>query len=228
MESAVPCTKKRTAKPASVGVSYQITQYTTTDLGCETFYYSNFSTENNPIKYTDPDGESINANHVIGGLLYVSAGIVLVAGTAVLTTTAGTTAIFIAPAAVNIATALAVLGAANMAMGNDIEKQKQVPIITGSNQEQGDTVGSASISQMRSRPKGMPSSIDGIDRDSSGSRGDRHAHGSNGEWAVNEDGTVHDGLGGRIPKDAADFLKGKGFNIPEDRKPLPNSKSEGD
>jgi hypothetical protein len=59
MESAVLCHKNRTAKPASEGVSYQITQYTTTDLGSRTFYYSNISSGNNPIKYTDPDGNAV-------------------------------------------------------------------------------------------------------------------------------------------------------------------------
>jgi hypothetical protein len=72
MESAVLCHKKRTAKPARVGVSYQITQYTTTDLGSETFYYSNISSGNNPIKYTDPTGEAAIAAPA------VEAGIVIV------------------------------------------------------------------------------------------------------------------------------------------------------
>jgi hypothetical protein len=85
---------------------------------------------------------------------------------------------------------------------------------------------SDSKSEMRSRPKGMPDSIDGIDRDASESRGDRHAHGKNNEWGINEDGTAHDGNTGRVPKDATDFLREKGFTIPEDRYPLPNPSQE--
>jgi hypothetical protein len=67
-----------------------------------------------------------------------------------------------------------------------------------------------------------PDSIERIERDKSGARGDRHVHGKGEEWSINEDGTKHDNNSGRIPKDAADYLRDKGFNIPEDRYPLPN------
>jgi hypothetical protein len=60
MESAILCTKKRTATSATEDVSCHVTHFTTTDLGCETFYYSGFSAENTPIKYTDPDGRIID------------------------------------------------------------------------------------------------------------------------------------------------------------------------
>lgn len=70
--------------------------------------------------------------------------------------------------------------------------------------------------------KGQPDSIGRIERDKSGGRGDRHVHGKNDEWAINEDGTMHDGNKGKVPKDAADYLKKKGFKIPKDRYPLPN------
>jgi hypothetical protein len=63
MESAVLCTKKRTATSATEGVSCHVTQFTTTDLGSETFYYSDSSSGNNPIKYTDPDGRSVFYGH---------------------------------------------------------------------------------------------------------------------------------------------------------------------
>jgi hypothetical protein len=56
MESTVLCTKKRTATSATKDVSCHVTQFTTTELGCKTFCYSGFSSGNNPIKYTDPDG----------------------------------------------------------------------------------------------------------------------------------------------------------------------------
>jgi hypothetical protein len=56
MESAVLCTKKRTAPSETESVSCHVTYFTTTDLGSETFDYSGFSTENTPIKYTDPTG----------------------------------------------------------------------------------------------------------------------------------------------------------------------------
>lgn len=75
------------------------------------------------------------------------------------------------------------------------------------------------IIESRSIPKGAPDSIEGIERDTSGSRNDRHAHGKKDEWAINEDGTPHDGNMGRVPKDAADFLRKRGFDIPEDRYP---------
>jgi RHS repeat-associated protein len=65
----------------------------------------------------------------------------------------------------------------------------------------------------------LPDSIGRIERDGSGGRGDRHAHGKNNDWAINEDGTMHDGKSGRVPKDAADYLKDKGFDIPDDRCP---------
>jgi hypothetical protein len=63
MESAVLCTKKRTALSASEGVSCHVTHFTTTDLGSETSYYSNISSGNNPIKHTDPDGRITMAQH---------------------------------------------------------------------------------------------------------------------------------------------------------------------
>ena len=69
-----------------------------------------------------------------------------------------------------------------------------------------------------------PDSIEWIERDKSGARDDRHAHGKGDEWSINEDGTMHDNNPGRVPKDAADYLRGKGFNIPDDRYPLPNKK----
>jgi RHS repeat-associated protein len=70
-----------------------------------------------------------------------------------------------------------------------------------------------------SQIKGKPDSVDRIDRDKSGGRGDRHAHGKNDKWSINEDGTSHDGNLGRVPKDAANWLRKKGFKIPKDRYP---------
>jgi hypothetical protein len=56
MESVAICHKKRTVPSATEDVSCHVTQFTTTELGCKTFCYSGFSSGNNPIKYTDPDG----------------------------------------------------------------------------------------------------------------------------------------------------------------------------
>jgi hypothetical protein len=67
----------------------------------------------------------------------------------------------------------------------------------------------------------QPKSVDRIERDRT-ARKDRHAHGKKDKWAINEDGTAHDKNFGRIPKDAAEYLRYKGFNIPVDRYPLPN------
>ena len=41
---------------------------------------------------------------------------------------------------------------------------------------------------------------------------------------MNEDGTAHDGNTNRIPKDAAEFLRKRGFKIPDDRIPKENNK----
>jgi RHS repeat-associated protein len=54
----------------------------------------------------------------------------------------------------------------------------------------------------------------------------RHAHGTTGRtpnrgepWTINEDGTAHDGNYTRIPKDDAEELRQRGFDVPEDRYP---------
>jgi len=77
-------------------------------------------------------------------------------------------------------------------------------------------------SQEKGKTSKKPASIERIQRDKSGARGDRHAHGKNDEWSINEDGTMHDNNPGRVPKDAADYLRAKGFDIPADRYPKPN------
>lgn len=81
---------------------------------------------------------------------------------------------------------------------------------------------SAKENKKKGKSGKKPDSIERIERDKSGARGDRHAHGKGDKWAINEDGTMHDNNTGRVPKDAADYLRKKGFNIPPDRYPLPN------
>jgi hypothetical protein len=66
MESVISCHKKQTALSATVDVSCHITHFTTTELGSKTFYYSNISSGNTPIKYTDPDGRSETEETALG------------------------------------------------------------------------------------------------------------------------------------------------------------------
>ena len=76
---------------------------------------------NNPIKYTDPDGNSI-LGKVLGIGCYVTAGVVIVAGTAVAVATAGTTVIVVAPAATALATKLTIAGTTILATDYVAEK----------------------------------------------------------------------------------------------------------
>ncbi|MFH1777631.1 MAG: hypothetical protein ABH952_08770, partial [Candidatus Omnitrophota bacterium] len=68
------------------------------------------------------------------------------------------------------------------------------------------------------KSKGQPDSVDRVERDRT-ARQDRHAHGKDDKWAINEDGTAHHkrSKGQQIPKDAAEWLRERGFNIPNDR-----------
>ena len=81
------------------------------------YHYGN----NNPVKYSDPDGKSV-LGKVLGYGCYIAAGAVLLAGTAVVATTAGTTAVVVAPAAVTLAGKLTVVGTAILATDVVTEK----------------------------------------------------------------------------------------------------------
>jgi RHS repeat-associated protein len=191
-------------------------------VNLHTYHYAG----NNPVKYTDPDGRTPRSAmwKVLGVGSFVAAGVVAIAGIAAVSTGVGASFVPLAAAATK---GLAAAGVAAFVTGA-LDEAIDAPVNNGITNSStsfntDDLAGSISISETRNHPKGAPKSIDGIERDNSGARGDKHAHGANDEWAINEDGTVHDGNTGRVPKDAADYLKGKGFKIPEDRYPLPSS-----
>jgi RHS repeat-associated protein len=179
---------------------------------------------NNPVKYTDPDGrEDKNPwKKIANGLGLTAKG--------TLQTAAGVSA-------------MTMCGIATMALALDDGTiigglNDPLMILTGSGTLIAGSYGldgakKASIGLLEviegvtqisndlfKQIKGQPRSIERIERDRSGSRNDRHAHGKNDEWAINEDGTMHDNNHGRVPKDAADYLRKRGFNIPDDRFPI--------
>lgn len=79
---------------------------------------------NNPVKYTDPDGNSLFG--VIGGIgCYIGAGVVLVAGTGLAVTTMGTTVPLVASGALVLAGKLTAAGTAIIAADYVVEKLAQ-------------------------------------------------------------------------------------------------------
>ena len=180
---------------------------------------------NNPIKYTDPTGEAIAvipfiAPTVIAGVKAIGAWLASLFVVGVAATAVGVT---INNTVDNIKKDDPLLD-----LSEGLSPDTSTPSSTvednlhykSNNYDVSSDYHENILYSSRNHPKGMPDSIDGIDRDKSGARGDRHAHGDG--WAINEDGTAHDGKTGRIPKEAAEWLRGKGFNIPDDRYPIDN------
>ena len=183
---------------------------------------------NNPVKYTDPDGRSL-LGKLSAGACFVGAALVLAAGTAIVATTAGTTAVIIAPAALKLSAELAGAGVLLAAVdeaseyaGQKLKQRAQAvapaPVPNGpdDNNKEKNTKKTSTNQMNQQIKKGQaPKDIERVDKADTNVKGSQnHVHFKDGT-SMNQDGTIHDAHKGtpNPSKEAVEWLKNNGWNI---------------
>ena len=152
---------------------------------------------NNPIKYTDPDGNFSKAaagEMLLGAGLYLAAGAVLVAGTATVALTDGTTAAVVLPGAIALAKGLAAAGTAAVVSGATLAAAENVKENVGKNSKDvnPDDIDLSDPKTWPKPPTDSPTTEGEPSRAKPKNRGEKSLYDDKGgEWRVHKPDTHH-------------------------------------